>query len=326
MVSRRNKVKINKDLGNLPEKINNKIRGRILKGVGGNYQILTDDGREVTAKPRGILRKTKTTPYPGDFVDLSFTDEETMRYSIDFVYPRQTFLTRPAIANLDHIIITCSAVNPKPDCFYIDKLIILCMKAGINASLCITKADLDKKEADLIYKTYEKTGIPVFLLGDAPDFQQNFENLRKFITGKTISFSGQSGVGKSTLLNKLIRRHGMLVGEVSGKIGKGKHTTRHSQIFAYESGFLADTPGFSSLELEDLEVTGADVLKGYPEINRIEGRCRFTGCRHTGEAGCVIDEIEVDAGRLSRYRQFRKLMDAIQPYEFKKKEERRKEN
>ncbi|MHB1483831.1 MAG: ribosome small subunit-dependent GTPase A [Saccharofermentanales bacterium] len=321
----RDKAKSDKDEKSKARQMKN-IRGRILKGVGGSYQILTDDGRELTAKPRGILRKTKTTPYPGDFVDISYSDEETIRYNIDGVYPRTTFLTRPAIANLDHIIITSSATAPRPDCFFIDKLMILCNKAGIEASLCITKADLDRTEADLIYNVYSKTGIRIFILGETAEFLDDFDNLRKFITGKTVSFSGQSGVGKSTLLNKLMQKLEMPVGEVSEKIGKGRHTTRHSQIFPYRAGFLADTPGFSSLELEDLEVTGDDVLKGYPEIEKIEGMCRFTGCRHIGETGCAIDEDEIDAGRLSRYRQFRKLMDAIQPYEFKKKEERRKEN
>lgn len=291
------------------------IQGRILKGVGGNYQVLLDDGSEVTAKPRGILRKEKISPYPGDMVDLSFTDDETTQYNIDHVHDRKSFLIRPAIANLDLMIITCSASSPKPDCFLLDKMIIICKKAGVTPVICITKADLNNEEALILHDKYNRVGIPIFIVGDSTEFKSSLDDMKKLITGKIVSFAGQSGVGKSTLLNKILKKDCMNIGEVSEKIGRGKHTTRHSQIFAYEDGLLADTPGFSSLELEDLDVTGEDVLMGFPEIAQIEGYCRFTGCRHIGEAGCAIEEKEIDPERLQRYRQFRKLMDAIHPYE-----------
>jgi len=295
------------------------LQGRILKGVGGNYQVLVDDGSEITAKPRGILRKEKMTPYPGDIVDLSFTSDEVTQYSIDHIHKRASFLIRPAIANLDLIIITCSACEPKPDCFLLDKLLILCKKAGVSTALCITKADLDKQEADNLYRKYKSVGIPIFIIGDDVEFEPEIKKISELITGKIVSFAGQSGVGKSTLLNIIMGKNCMDTGRVSEKIGRGRHTTRHSEIFRYEGGFLADTPGFSSLELEELEVTGEDVLKGFPEIAKIEGDCQFTGCRHIGEKGCAIDENEIDPDRLARYRFFRKQMDAIQPYELIKK-------
>ena len=294
------------------------LQGMILKGVGGNYQVLRDDGSEITAKPRGILRKEKMTPYPGDIVDLSSTDDKIIQYSIDHIHERKSFLIRPTIANLDLMIITSSACSPEPDCFLLDKMIILCKKAGIMPVLCITKADLDPKAADGIYRQYRHTEIPVFITGDTVEYQSSLEGMIKLIKGKMVSFAGQSGVGKSTLLNRILEQECMDTGEVSEKIGKGKHTTRHSQIFANKTGFLADTPGFYSLELEELEVTGEDVLAGYPEIAASEGKCRFVGCRHIGEMGCAVDEDTIDPGRLTRYRQFRKQMDLIQPYEMKK--------
>ena len=292
--------------------------GRILKGVGGNYLVLLDDGREVTAKLRGILRKEKITPYPGDLVDVSFTDDEAIQYNIDHVHDRTSFLIRPAIANLDRIIITCSACTPSPDCFLLDKLIILCKKAGIAPALCITKADLDPAAAKSLAAQYSRTAIPVFTVGESSEFQTGLESMKKQIKGETVSFAGLSGVGKSTLLNRILKTEHMDTGEVSERIGRGKHTTRHSRIFAYGDGYLADTPGFSTLELEDLQVSGEDVLAGYPEIAQSEGKCRFTGCRHIGELGCAVDEKAVNPERLFRYRQFRQQMDKIPSYENKK--------
>ncbi len=294
------------------------MSGRILKGVGGNYLVLQDDGREVTATLRGILRKEKITPYPGDLVDVSFTDDETIQYNIDCVHERRSFLIRPAIANLDRMIITCSVCAPKPDCFLLDKMIILCKKAGIAPLLCITKADLDPEGADSLAENYRKTGIPVYIVGESGPFKEGVEAMKKVIKGEMVSFAGQSGVGKSTLLNKILKTAHMDTGAVSKKIGRGKHTTRHSRIFPYDEGFLADTPGFGSLELEDLQVSGEDVLAGYPEIAQSEGACRFTGCRHVGELGCAVDEKDIDPERLYRYREFRQKMDKNQTYDTKK--------
>lgn len=304
--------------GDIPDK-EGFIRGMILKGVGGNYRVLLENGEEVTAKPRGIFRKNKITPYPGDFVDVVYNGDVLIPYAIEKILPRKSFLIRPAIANLDLMVIACSACSPKPDPALLDKLLILCRKAGVEAAICITKADVDKVEALHLYERYAGTGYPIFVMGTSEDYQQELSRIKNLISGKMVSFAGQSGVGKSTLVNRIIDRICMDTGEISEKIGRGKHTTRHSQIFIYEEGFLADTPGFSSLELEDLEVTGEDVLKGYPEIEKWEGKCKFTGCRHIGETGCAVKENEVDFDRLMRYRQFRKQMDAIQPYELKKK-------
>jgi ribosome biogenesis GTPase len=295
-----------------------KLAGRILKGVGGNYQILLDSGGEITAKPRGILRKDNSVPYPGDFVDVSFTNDEVTQYNIDHIHERTSFLIRPAIANLDSIILTCSAAEPKPDCFLLDKLIIICIKAGVRPVICITKADLDREEAERIGRQYSLAGLQIFKVGKTDEYLSGFGEMEQWLSGKTVSFAGPSGVGKSTLLNRIMKQHFMNTGAISEKIGKGKHTTRHSQIFACGSGYLADTPGFSSLELQDLDVTGDDVLAGYPEIAESDGECRFADCRHIGEAGCSIDLDRIDPERLSRYRQFRNQMDKIQPYEMKK--------
>lgn len=298
---------------------NKYIYGRILKGVGGNYQILTTKGTEVCAKPRGILRKEKISPYPGDYVKLSFTNDEKVQYNIDSIEERKSFLIRPAIANIDLMLITCSATAPEPDLYLVDKLIILCIKSKINVAICITKADMDINKANQIKNQYQDANFPIFILGESTDFDDDFKKMKNIITDKIVSFAGQSGVGKSTLLNKIFCKECMEIGLVSEKIGRGKHTTRHCEIFVYENGLLADTPGFSSLELEELEVNGLDVLYGYPELVNIEGQCMFNNCRHLGEKGCLIDNVSISSERLNRYRQYRKAMDQIMAYELKNK-------
>ncbi len=293
------------------------IKGVILKGVGGIYSVYLDSGNVTNAKLRGILRKGKLVPCPGDYVLLEEASDEQIPYSIEEILPRSNSLRRPAIANLDTIIITTSATLPEPDYFFIDKMLILCAKANISAIICITKADLDISSARKVVEQYSNLGIPIFVVGKSPEFKDDFDLMREHINLKTITFAGQSGVGKSTLVNKIIKRECMDVGIVSAKNKRGKHTTRHSELFKVENGFLADTPGFSTLDLKDLLVTGEDVLKGFPELLQFEGECQFTGCRHLGEKGCAVNADKIEPGRLSRYRAFRKEMDAVASYEYK---------
>lgn len=296
---------------------NGEERGIILKGIGGQYTLLLDSKEEQKAIPRGNLRKKEKTPYPGDMVFARKTGDDIIPYSIERIAPRKSFIRRPAIANLDALVITISAKDPEPDMFFVDKMIIIACKQGIEAAICITKTDLDMEKAQKIKKEYKDTDIPVFLLSGLHGKKEEYTGLKAFIKGRIVTFAGQSGVGKSTLLNRIIERQCMETGEISGKNKKGKHTTRHSEVFPYKNGFLADTPGFSSLDLKDLDITGDDVRLGYPEINYFEGKCKFKGCRHLGEKGCAILKEKINPNRMERYEIFRKEADSFPEYKYK---------
>jgi len=293
--------------------------GIILKGVGGEYRVLLDNKEQVVAKPRGSIRQDKFIPYPGDRVILSRGDSETDLFSIEKILPRKSFILRPAVANIESLIITCSAKNPKTDMIFIDKMIIISIKEGINPVICITKSDLDSKRASELKREYNEIGFPVFLIGEGEMFQKDYELLDKYIEGKIVSFAGQSGVGKSTLLNKLVQKDCMKTGKISERNKTGKHTTRHSEIFLYKKSLIADTPGFTTIELKDLDVRGEDVLAGYPELEKYQGKCKFADCRHLGEKGCSVLSDEYNTQRISRYQQFRREIDVFMPHEYKNK-------
>ena len=294
-------------------------KGIILRGVGGEYKVLLDGDINVKAKPRGSIRQEKYVPYPGDYVLLSKSDENAKFYSIEKILPRKSFIVRPAVANIDSLIITCSVKNPKTDMFFIDKMIIICFKEGIEPVICVTKSDLDSERALELKSEYNEIGIPVFLTGNGNLFDKGYESLSKYIEDKIVSFAGQSGVGKSTLLNKLVQKDCMKTGEVSMRNKAGKHTTRHSEIFCYKNSLIADTPGFYTIELKDLNIDGEDVLAGYPELKKYEGECKFADCKHLGEKGCAVKCDENNMERITRYRQFRKEADQVLAHEYKNK-------
>lgn len=297
----------------------NAYSGKILKGVGGTYSVLRNDGIVVEAKPRGIFRKDKTIPYPGDNVQFSESGDPKIPFCIDSISPRTNFLARPALANLDLVLITTSAIDPAPDYFFIEKMVILCAKSDISAAICVTKADIRPDIAETLRGIYAIAGYKVFVLGETSEYESTVAELRDFIKRKTITFAGQSGVGKSTIFNRIIGTNHMSVGIISDKNKRGKHTTRHSEVMVYKDGFVADTPGFSTLEITEVDVTGEEVLKAYPEILKIVDYCRFSSCRHSGDLGCAVDEDVIDPGRLSRYRLFRKQADSVNKYDSNKK-------
>jgi len=290
----------------------------IVRGVGGQYWIDDGSGAEpVPARARGIFRKDGVTPLPGDHVVCAVSDDPLVPLQITAIQPRRNALVRPPVANLDCLVITFSLDDPAPDLYLIDKLLIVCAANSIDPILCLTKTDriAEPLAADRLLAPYESAGFTVLRCGF--DGRAGRDQLLKLIAGRVVSFAGQSGVGKSTLLNDLFGSERMLTGSTSEKAGRGRHTTRHVELFPFEDGFIADTPGFSSLELETLGVRAEDVLAGYPEIAVAEGRCRFLDCRHTGESGCALEALTVDAGRLERYRYFRNLIDSIKTYQQK---------
>lgn len=306
------------------------IEGIIVRGVGGQYWIDDRSGGEpVPARARGIFRKDGITPLPGDHVICAVSDDPLVPLQITEIQPRRNALVRPPVANLDCLVITFSLEDPAPDLYLIDKLLIVCAANSIDPILCLTKTDriIEPMEADRLLAPYETAGFSVLRTGfDEKEGREGREDregregrnqLLRLIAGRVVSFAGQSGVGKSTLLNDLFGSERMLTGSTSEKAGRGRHTTRHVELFPFDGGYIADSPGFSSLELETLGVRSEDVLSGYPEIAAAESHCRFLDCRHTGETGCALESMTVDAGRLERYRYFRNLIDSIKSYQQK---------
>lgn len=302
-------------------------RGLIVRGVGGLYWVDDGSGAEPrAAKPLGIFRKagTGTTPLVGDRVTFVVTGDPLVPLSIITIHERRNALQRPAIANLDCLIITFSFLYPDADLFLIDKLLIVCAAHHIEPILVLTKTDrlnaAEHSAAAALTAPYESAGFLVLRTGFGQTAGR--EALLRRITGCIVALAGQSGVGKSTLLNDLFGSEQMETGDTSTKAGRGRHTTRHVALFPFAGGYIADTPGFTSLEIETLGITAPAVVNAYPEIAAAEGACRFVGCRHIGEAGCAVDPAVVDAGRLERYRYFRILIDSIKPYASRKTDHR----
>lgn len=285
--------------------------GRITRGVGGQYQITFTDGSTGIASPRGIFRKDGLVPTPGDLVTCADSGDPDVPWRIEQIQPRRNSLVRPPLANLDVLVITLSAAEPAPDFFLADKLLTICLLNKIEPLLCLTKTDLAQAGFPGL-DGYRQTGCR--LIETSPDDQASLAILREWIKGRVVSFAGQSGVGKSTLLNRLFGEELMPSGDLSNKINRGRHTTRHVELFPLAGGFLADTPGFSSLELSDLGVTGEQLVQGYPEIVAVQDQCRFSGCRHLGDLGCAVPDSGMDPERLQRYRFFRIQLDSINPY------------
>ena len=299
----------------------NEPNGLIIRGVGGQYWV--DDGSSAeprAAKALGIFRLQEIKPLAGDKVTFIETGDPLVPLQITFIHERRNALQRPPIANLDGLIITFSLQDPAPDRYLIDKLLIVCAEHNIEPILVLTKTDQhqpdDEAAADSLLEPYIKAGFRVLRTGfDQPVSR---EELRQLLKGRVVAFAGQSGVGKSTLLNDLFGMELMPTGEISAKAGRGRHTTRHVELFPFADGYIADTPGFSSLDLETLAVTPEAVVAAYPEIAAAECYSRFVSCRHIGETGCAVAFDQVDAGRLERYRYFRELVDSIKSYETKK--------
>ncbi len=256
------------------------MTGTIIKGIGGLYYVEAD-GAVYECKARGIFRKQKITPAIGDRVEI---EVKNGKGSIVDIEPRKTHLLRPAVANVDMLMLVIAAASPAPNLFLADKMLINAETNGIEPMICINKTDLADYEE--IEKIYRNAGYEVVCV--SAESKEGAEPLRKYLKGRTTAFAGLSGVGKSTILSQIIG-DALETGEVSEKIQRGKHTTRHVELFSLpEGGYVLDTPGFSSLEITDVSDITADELKGYfPEMSGVSD-CRFRGCSHINEPDCSV--------------------------------------
>lgn len=287
------------------ENINNDrtINGIIVKGVGGFYYVKADGGSEYECRARGLFRKERITPMIGDRVKIEESGEN--KGYIIKIYERSSSLVRPPVANIDTMILVAAAAEPEPNLFLMDKMLINAEISGIEPIICINKSDLCKRRD--IEEIYGLAGYKV--LTASAENGEGIDTLKDVLKNKVTAFAGLSGVGKSSLLS-LITDERLKTGAVSEKIQRGRHTTRHVELFELDGGgYVLDTPGFGSLEVEGIEA-GA-LCEYFPEMKNA-GECRFRGCSHINEPGCAVKEL-VEAGKMaqSRYACYKELYEKL---------------
>lgn len=290
------------------------IHGLILQGIGGVYTVETAEGL-YTCRPRGIFRREGMTPMPGDRVGLSRQAEGVG--TLETIEPRKNVLVRPPVANLDCLVVVISPVDPSPNLPVIDRMTALAIHHGIAPVIVVNKTDLaDTQE---LVRIYRSAGFPVFSVSA---LSSDLDELRSFLRGRVCAFTGNSGVGKSSLLNRLMPELGLETGEISRKLGRGRHTTRAVRLYPTEGGgYLADTPGFSFIDLDRVGWLAAGELETlFPEFSPYLGKCRFVGCAHTGEKGCAVREAE-EEGHIapSRYENYVSLYRELAAHDRYKK-------
>ena len=285
------------------------LQGKIIKGIGGFYYVDTENG-VYECRARGIFRKDKITPLVGDRVKISIVDEESKKGVVEEIDKRDTELIRPPIANVDKALIVFAVKNPRPHLSLLDRFIVLAEKENLEIVIVLTKADLDDDNTlEKITSIYELSGYKVIPVSNKTKL--NIDAIKEELKDSVVGFAGPSGVGKSSLLNEIDENFKLQTGEVSDKIKRGKHTTRHAELLKLEcGGMVADTPGFSSLTLDDID---EDELKEYfIEFYEHDG-CKFgSRCIHENEPSCAVKEA-VENGEISkkRYDSYIQLLNEI---------------
>jgi len=286
------------------------LKGRIMKGIGGFYYIDTENGL-YECKARGIFRKDKVTPLVGDDVEIQIIDEESKKGVIEKIFDRKSELIRPSIANVDTAVIVFAAKDPDPSFSLLDRFIVLAEKENLDIIICINKVDVDEGKAfEQVKEIYENCGYPIIAISTFTG--EGLGELREAIEGRTVVFSGPSGVGKSSILNSIDKNLQLKTGDISKKLGRGKHTTRHAELLKLdEHTTVADTPGFSSLTVN--HIAERELKEYFIEFTKYEEECRFfTDCIHESEPGCAVKEA-VENGEISqiRYESYIQLINEI---------------
>lgn len=291
------------------------MRGKIIKGIGGFYYVCTAGGGEpYECRAKGVFRKDGRKPLTGDDVEMDVLDGEKRLGNIRELLPRHSELIRPAVANADQALVIFSVTAPAPNFNLLDRFLIRMGQQGLNTVICFNKQDLDGQRNNEPYgKIYRDCGYRV--LNVSALYRKGIEELRELLKGKTTVTAGPSGVGKSSIVNCLQSKTVMETGEISAKIERGRHTTRHSELIAVdENTFIFDTPGFTSLDLFELK---KEQLSGYyPEFGEREKHCRFVGCAHLEEPDCGVKQA-LEQGQISRlrYDNYRQLYGELEQKE-----------
>jgi len=264
------------------------MQGKIIKGIAGFYYVNVVESGVYECKAKGVFRKEKIKPLVGDNVRIEILDEENKTGNIVEIFPRKNELIRPAVANIDQALVVFAVTKPTPHFNLLDRFLVMMERKEIPVVLCFNKKDIaTSPEIAELEAIYEKCGYPIVFTSALE--QENIEEIRRLLLKKTTAIAGPSGVGKSSLINLLQNQVQMETGTISRKIERGKHTTRHSELIAVDvDSYIMDTPGFSSLYVNDFE---KEELKYYFwEFASYEGQCRFQGCDHVHEPGCAVKE------------------------------------
>ncbi len=284
------------------------LDGRIMRGVGGFYYVETEQGI-YASKARGLFRKRGKTPLPGDLVSITVTHEGDKEAYIEEIKPRVSLFVRPPCANIDRMFIVAAATTPTPVPLLIDKMTAICEKKGIESVIVINKCDLIDSTA--LVEDYRKTGYTVVPV--SAETGEGVDEIERLIDGHICAFAGQSGVGKSSLLNRLFSKVQMEVGGLSARLERGRHTTRHVELFHLGGGIIADTPGYGDLSVERFEPVYKEELEHcFKEFESYIGECRFSGCVHDREPGCAVkDAVENGVIAQSRYNSYITMLNEV---------------
>ncbi len=279
-----------------------KQTGRILRSLSGFYDVQTDTGL-ITCRARGALRKG-ISPLTGDMVEVS-------QGMVERILPRKNSFVRPAVANIDALVVFAANTNPVTEPFLIDRVAAIAGDQEVPVYVCVNKCDLDPAK-DLV-RIYRNAGFPVICA--SAETGEGVEELRTMIQGKLTAFTGNSGVGKSSMLNRLCPELALPTGEVSQKLGRGRHTTRHVELYRLgEDTLVADTPGFSSFDTDQMEVILKENLQyAFPDFGEFLGKCQFHDCSHRQEPGCAVRQaLEQGAVEQTRYNSYLRLYEKAQ--------------
>ena len=289
--------------------------GRIIRSLSGFYEVQTPGGM-VTCRARGSLRRTGETPLTGDLVEISVEKGKGM---VEKILPRRNQFVRPAVANVDALVVFAANVNPITEPFLIDRVAAIAGDQEVEVILCVNKCDLDPA-VDLV-RIYRHAGFQV--ISASAETGAGVEELRDLIRGKLVAFTGNSGVGKSSILNRLCPELNLPVGEVSEKLGRGRHTTRHVELYHLgEETYVADTPGFSSFDTDQMDVMLKENLQyAFPDFGPYIGSCQFHDCSHRKEPGCAVTAAlaagEIEASRYDSYLKLYEKASQIKLWELK---------
>ena len=292
-----------------------KATGRIVRSLSGFYEVRTPDGT-VTCRGRGSLRRSGDSPLTGDMVEISIEKGKGM---VEKILPRKNSFVRPAVANIDALVIFAANVNPVTEPFLIDRVAAIAGDREVPVVLCINKCDLDPA-VDLM-RIYSRAGFPVILA--SAETGEGVDTLRALIRGKLTAFTGNSGVGKSSMLNALCPSLSLATGEVSEKLGRGRHTTRHVELYDLgDDTYVADTPGFSSFDTDQMDVMLKENLQyAFPDFRAHLGNCQFHDCTHRKEPGCAVrkalEEGLLESTRYDSYLRLYEKASQIKQWELK---------